>query len=193
MSTGRTGIGPGPAAHLRLGPASIESAEGSALAHAQWRELLRRYRVPEDRQGVTDGLAADHLAPPDGVFLVGWVDDTPVACGGLRRHDATTAEIKRMYVVPEHRGCGYSRLVLRELEAQARARGYTGMVLETGVEQPEAVALYESEGYTRIAGYGFSRDNPSAWSYGKALAPDGPGQAGSKRTGSASGPRNARP
>ena len=156
-------------APLRVTEDSVGSEVGAALVGAQWRELLTRYGVPENRHE-TDDLAADHLAPPFGVFLVGWLGEEPIACGGVRRHDDTTGEVKRMYVAPEHRGRGYSRTVLRALEDRARGLGYTRVVLETGTKQPEAIALYESEGYTRVAAYGYYRDAPDTRCYAKDLA-----------------------
>ncbi|MFA5884486.1 MAG: GNAT family N-acetyltransferase [Acidimicrobiia bacterium] len=147
--------------------ARIGSGVGAALTGAQWRELMARYGVPET---TTDDLAADHLEPPTGVFLVAWDGDAAVGCGGVRSHDDTTGEIKRMYVAPDARRRGVSRIVLRALEDRARAIGYTRLVLETGTKQPEAIALYESEGYTRIAGYGYYRDAPDSRCYGKDLA-----------------------
>ena len=144
----------------------IGSDVGAALVGAQWRELMARYGVPET---TSDDLAADHLEPPDGVFVVAWDGDTAVGCGGVRKHDATTGEVKRMYVAPEARRRGVSRAVLRELEGRARVIGYTRLVLETGTMQPEAIALYESEGYTRIAGYGFYRNESRSRCYGKDI------------------------
>ena len=154
---------------IRVAEEPFDSEIGAALVNAQWRELLTRYGVPEDRHE-TDDLASDHLAPPHGVFLVGWLDGDPVACGGVRRHDDTTGEIKRMYVAPEHRGRGYSRAVLRALEERAAMLRYTRVVLETGTKQPEAIALYESEGYARVAAYGYYRDAPDTRCYAKDLA-----------------------
>jgi len=145
----------------------IGSDVGAALVGAQWRELMARYGVPET---TSDDLAADHLEPPDGVFVVAWDGDTAVGCGGVRKHDATTGEVKRMYVAPEARRRGVSRAVLRELEGRARVIGYTRLVLETGTMQPEAIALYESEGYTRIAGYGYYGDATHVRCYAKDLA-----------------------
>lgn len=156
-------------AALRITEESVGSEVGGSLVRAQWRELLRRYGVPDHRDDVHDDLEADHLEPPDGVFVVGWAGEDPVACGGVRRRDDTTGEVKRMYVAPAHRGRGYSRVVLRTLEARARGLGYTRLVLETGTKQPEAIALYESEGYVRIEPYGHYRDAPDSRYYGKAL------------------------
>jgi GNAT superfamily N-acetyltransferase len=70
-------------------------------------------------------------------------------------------EVKRMFVVPAHRGHGYARAVLAELERSAAAAGRCRVVLETGTRQPEAIALYRSCGYTPMAAFGMYRDSPS--------------------------------
>jgi GNAT superfamily N-acetyltransferase len=144
----------------------LDSDVGAPLVHAQWRELLDRYGVPD---ADPDDLQADHLAPPHGVFVVAWVDGVPVSCGGVRQYDATTGEIKRMYTVPDARRRGVSRVVLEELEARARSIGYSRLVLETGVRQPEAIALYESAGYAAIEPYGFYKNAPMSRCYAKDL------------------------
>ena len=92
-----------------------------------------------------------------------------VASGGLRRVDDTTVEIKRMYVVPDHRGRGYARYVLAQLEIAARSLGMTLIVLETGMKQPEAMQLYETSGYERIEGFGHYCGSELSVSFGKRL------------------------
>lgn len=59
-------------------------------------------------------------------------------------------ELKRMYVVPAHRGRGVSTALLAAAEDAARSRGVRRIVLQTGDRQPDAVRVYEREGYTRI-------------------------------------------
>ena len=152
--------------NIELRDDRLDSEIGAPLVHAQWSELLERYGVPD---ADPDDLHADHLAPPHGVFLVAWVDGVAVGCGGIRRYDEHTGEIKRMYVKPEVRRRGISRVVLEELEARARAIGYTELVLETGTRQPEAIALYESADYESIEPYGFYKDAPSSRCYAKSL------------------------
>jgi GNAT superfamily N-acetyltransferase len=75
---------------------------------------------------------------------------TAIACGSFRPYDATSVEIKRMYVAPPARRRGIASALLRELEAWARERGFTAAVLETGTGQPEAQALYERSGYKHV-------------------------------------------
>jgi len=78
----------------------------------------------------------------------------PVGCGAFRPLDPGTVEIKRLFVVPESRGRGVARAILAALEAEARRRGYTRGVLETGVRQPEAIALYRACGYAEMEAFG---------------------------------------
>ena len=59
-------------------------------------------------------------------------------------------EVKRMWTHADHRGRGLAKRVLAELEAEARRRGATRVVLSTGPRQPEAVRLYLSTGYTPL-------------------------------------------
>lgn len=125
------------------------------------------------RYGGPDRAAVDpeDFRPPTGQFLVGFeLADRPVAAGGYRRlHDAT-AELKRMYVPAGHRGKGYGRAMLAALEAAARAAGVRRLVLNTGVQQPEAIALYESAGWRSVAAFGHYAATPGALFYGRSLS-----------------------
>lgn len=70
-----------------------------------------------------------------------------VACGAIQELDGETAELKRIYVKPEHRKNGLGRMVVETLELQALWQGYTRSALETGREMPEAISLYKRLGY----------------------------------------------
>jgi GNAT superfamily N-acetyltransferase len=93
---------------------------------------------------------ADEFAPPGGVLVLALEAGVPVAGGAFRRHDGTTAELKRIWTAATHRRRGYGRRVVAELERLARERGYRRIVLTTGWRQPEAVGLYLSLGYTPL-------------------------------------------
>jgi putative acetyltransferase len=93
----------------------------------------------------------------------------PVACGGIARYDDATAEIRRMYVVPEARGRGLSRVVLDALEDEARALGYSLARLETGKLQAAAIGLYISAGFGPIPRYGSFADDPRSVCFEKRL------------------------
>jgi ribosomal protein S18 acetylase RimI-like enzyme len=141
------------------------------VAAIQW-EYVQRY-------GGEDATPVDsaEFAPPQGFFTVGYAQGEPVACGGWRAGDAESggplrdgdAAIKRMFVLVGHRGRGHARAVLGELERTAAAAGRQRAVLETGTCQPEAIALYTSAGYVRMASFGVYRDSPSCWCFAKIL------------------------
>lgn len=86
--------------------------------------------------------------------VVCYVDGKAVGCGALRPFDASSVEIKRMYVLPAWRNHGIARNILKELELWALELGFASCVLETGKKQPEAISLYERAGYQRIKSYG---------------------------------------
>ena len=113
------------------------------------------------------------VRPPLGVFLVAWVEGEPGACGAVKPLDSdpTIGEIKRMYTRPTARRRGLSRRILEMLEQRALELGYRRLQLETGTQQPEAMALYESHGWHRIAPYGHYKDAPDSVCYAKALDP----------------------
>lgn len=144
----------------------IDSEVGAALANALLDDLEVRY-------GGRDPFHpdADELTPPGGAFLVGWVDGEPIACGGILHHAAGIAEVKRMYVAADARRSGVARVLLQGLEERARALGYRSIRLETGAEQPEAIALYESSGYHSIPAYGHYRESSRNRCYEKDLSP----------------------
>ena len=128
-----------------------------------------------ERYGSGDAaeIAEDHFELPSGLFAVGYLDGEAVATGAWRALtdlEPGDAEIKRMYVRGPVRGRGLAREMLHFLERTAAEHGRTRMVLETGDRQPEAVALYKSEGYTSIPGFGYYRDHPASISMGKKLS-----------------------
>ena len=115
-----------------------------------------------ERYGGRDDDPTDpaDFEPPAGAFFVGYVDDAPAAMGAWRvvgeqrLGTSRTAEIKRMYVVPELQRRGLARQMLAHLESTAAEAGIQALILSTGSMQPEAIALYEAHGYEPIEGFG---------------------------------------
>jgi putative acetyltransferase len=81
-------------------------------------------------------------------------DGEPVGTGAIREYAANTMEIKRMFVLPEKRGQGIATRVLKELETWSLEMKYTKCILETGDKLPDAVKLYQKNGYQRMPNYG---------------------------------------
>lgn len=79
--------------------------------------------------------------------------ENPVGCGAIKSYGEKSAEVKRMFVIPEFRGKGYASALLSELEKWAAELGFERVILETGVGQKEAIRLYEKT-YRRIENYG---------------------------------------
>jgi GNAT superfamily N-acetyltransferase len=179
-------------AELDLRDGDMVTEPGRTLVTELWDDMAIRYADDEtapETKGETDDLRNEEVLPPDGRFVIVFDGDDPVACGAIRRHDAESAEIKRMWVRPGARGRGLARLVLRELEATAAARGYRALVLETGLRQPEAIALYESHGYTTVPNFGFYKESALSVCYRKELdgTPGVPSGASRRAGGGGSG------
>lgn len=149
-----------------LRPVAYDAPDVVVLVAAMAAELDLRY----GDGGLSPATAADFLAP--GVLLVASLDGVPVGCGGLRPYGADAGEVKRMYVAPSARGRGVARAVLAALVAYARSAGLRRLMLETGTEQPEAVGLYESEGWTPIPAFGHYAADPRTRCYGLDLTLD---------------------
>jgi ribosomal protein S18 acetylase RimI-like enzyme len=149
---------------LDLRDAPYDGGDAQLLIDELQAEYVVRYGGPDETP-----VDPAEFAPPDGLFVIGYLDGAPVAMGGLRRHADGEVEIKRMYVVPAARRQGFSRQLLTALEHRAGALGASRIILETGQNQPEAIALYESAGYSPIAGFGHYRHAPLSLSFEKRL------------------------
>lgn len=89
------------------------------------------------------------------IFYVAYDENgNGIACGALKHYDDSTAEIKRMYVMPQFRGRGLSKLILMQLEDYAKELNYQRLILETGLKQPEAMSLYQKFRYKPLKCYG---------------------------------------
>ncbi|WP_242920833.1 GNAT family N-acetyltransferase [Pontibacter liquoris] len=86
--------------------------------------------------------------------VVAYENRIPVSCGALKELAPGTVEVKRMYTQPESRGKGIASQVLGELEGWAKELSYSRAMLETGKKQPEAIRLYQKNGYHLIPNYG---------------------------------------
>ncbi|MEU8677032.1 GNAT family N-acetyltransferase [Streptomyces sp. NPDC048560] len=158
---------------MNIQPRPFDHPDAVKLNDQVQLEYVERYG---DGGDVTP-LDATMFDPPRGLYLLAYDEaDQPVATGGWRSQERNAegysdgdAEIKRMFVIPEGRGRGLARRILAALEADARAAGRTRMVLETGDQQPEAIALYTSSGYTPCSKFGHYRTYKSSICMAKPL------------------------
>lgn len=138
--------------------------------------LLRGAAI-EARQVYFDYIRADapwptnEPVPARGIYLLACKAGIPAGCGSLYPLDATTAEIRRMYVVSRWRRSGIASRLLQALESAAVAFGYDRLRLETGIRQPAAMQLYETAGFQRIANFGVHGSDPLSVCYEKPIRP----------------------
>jgi ribosomal protein S18 acetylase RimI-like enzyme len=145
-----------PSSTLTLLARPYDHPDARVLQFALYREQVQLYGFADNPVG----LDAEVFTPPrGGVFLVGFTSTgTPVACGGWLWLRPGLAEIKRMYVVPAARRFGHGKALLRALERDAARAGATEAVLETGVRNHAALALYVALGYRATGSYAAARN-----------------------------------
>jgi GNAT superfamily N-acetyltransferase len=105
-----------------------------------------------------DGEERDFFSFYNNVYLetvlLVYENEEIVGCGGFKKFDDNTAEIKRMFVNPNHRNKGIASLIIKELETWAKEFHYSNFVLETSPKLLAAIALYKKTGYKIIPNYG---------------------------------------
>jgi GNAT superfamily N-acetyltransferase/DNA-binding MarR family transcriptional regulator len=146
------------AASVEIASESPDSADARWCLDAYFRELAARFEDGFDAAKHDSGRA-DEMTPPMGLFVVARLYGDRVGCGGLKRIDEATGEIKRVWTSPSARGMGVARRMLRTLEAAASDMGLNRLRLDTNRALKEAHALYRKEGFQEIARF---NDNPYA-------------------------------
>src|SRR5690242_17943797 len=111
---------------MEIMPCHPSKADAQELIRAMSAEVAEIYGFIDDGSG---DFHPDDIKGSDSVFLVGRADDRPVACGAIRPLEPGVAEVKRMFVVPDYRGRGYSKAMLSALEGFARSAGYSAVRL----------------------------------------------------------------
>ena len=86
--------------------------------------------------------------------LICYENNIAVGIGAYKEYDSETAEIKRMFTLPEYRGKGIAKAILNELEAWAKEEDYITAILETGFMQVDAIGLYKKLGYEVMPNFG---------------------------------------
>jgi GNAT superfamily N-acetyltransferase len=149
-------------AGLSITAAASDDPRIRRLVHDLDADLAGRYPGDTDDPG-------GHLDPAVR-FLLAEFDGRPVGCCAIQPFPDGAAELKRMYVTPAARGRGVAGRLLTEAERVAAALGHHELRLETGVRQPEAIALYTRAGYASIPNYPPYQDEPLSRCYAKRLS-----------------------
>ncbi|MFJ7964516.1 GNAT family N-acetyltransferase [Streptomyces sp. NPDC096324] len=144
-----------------VAPEPFDSPAAAALWRAYYTEVSDRwYEVHEGRTTDPDELEREiaaetgaEFAPPAGVLLVARHDGEPGGTAGIRMLDATTGELRRVFVRADLRGEGAAPLLLAAAEAAARGLGARRLVLDTRSDLVEARALYARHGYEETAAH----------------------------------------
>lgn len=143
----------------------VRIIEGQAASERATRALAAYFAELDERiEGGVETellqvLPPEEVTPPRGDFLLmtELATGKVLGCGGVRVLGEGTVELRRMWLVPDVRGQGLGRFLLRALENRARALGGQRVVLSLNSALAEALALYESAGYTPVDAY---EDNP---------------------------------
>ena len=122
------------------------------ISHAQWRR---------------------HIGSTTAAVLVGGsADSVDAAAVVFYRRNTRMARLYSLAVGAHARGTGLGGTLLAAAEVNARARGCHTMQLEVRLDNASAIALYERQGYLRVARlHHFYEDGADAWRYVKALTP----------------------
>ena len=135
----------------------LSGADIAALLQLHLDEM-HQWSPPES----VHAMPIARLRAPDVTFYSLWQGGKLAACGALKQIDPLHGELKSMRAHPDFRGRGAGKAVLGHLLAEARARGYTRVSLETG--RPEqflpARRLYESHGFAECPPFGSYTADP---------------------------------
>ena len=134
---------------LRPEDSDSDAARSMIDAFIAWA----RATYPEYDPALSPSADPAELAPPGGLFLVAWDGSAPIGGAAFKRLEPESAEVKRLYVVPEARGLGVGATLMARLEEEARSRGYSRLRLDIGDRQPEAMGLYRRLGFVEIDDY----------------------------------------
>lgn len=103
--------------------------------------------------------------------IVGYLNGLPIGCGAIKGFNDKAMEVKRMYILPEYRGRNYATELLKALEKWITELNFNQSILETGIRQPEAIALYTKNNYLRIPNYGQYEGKSNSVCFSKQLDP----------------------
>jgi len=130
---------------------------------------LEAYLAPLYPAESQHGLSVGQLLREKVAFFVVRQDGVAAGCGGVQLFGTEYGEVKRMYIRPQYRGLGLAKRLLDHLESYAREHHVKILRLETGIDQGEAIGLYERMGFHRIPPFGAYQEDPLSRFYEKRI------------------------
>ncbi len=91
--------------------------------------------------------------PPQGCLLLARINGEWVGCVAVRKRDAESCEMKRLYVKTQYRGLGLGRRLAELAIRCAQKLGYSRIFLDTLPSMAEAQSLYRSLGFREVEAY----------------------------------------
>lgn len=143
----------------------------SSPKHQDFRTLVKQL---DQELAITDGedhAFYDQFNKSDHIkfAIIIYENGKAVGCGAIKEFQPGIMEVKRMFTQRQSRGKGYASKILNELEAWAGELGYKKCILETGINQPEAIALYKKNGYSLMENYGQYAGVKNSFCFGKSI------------------------
>jgi len=133
---------------------ALEQLKGLFREYANWLSVDLSFQRFEEELA---GLPEPSYVAPEGALFLALVDGQPAGCVGVRHFEASTCEMKRLFVRDAFKGHGVGRALAKKAVEKARVLGYKRMLLDTLAHMRPAIELYTSLGFQPIAAY---YDNP---------------------------------
>ena len=73
-----------------------------------------------------------------------------VGCFGIESHGTEDTELRRMYLDKAYRRMGIAQRMIEQAQAEARARGFSKMILSTAEVQQSALKFYRKNGFREL-------------------------------------------
>ena len=137
---------------LKILPAGAQDLEDVRTLFGEYSRLVAEALCFQNFDQELEALPGLY-APPAGALLIARETDSAAGCVALRRLDAGTGEMKRMYVRDAYRGSGLGRRLALAVIEEARTRKYGRVVLDTLPKLAPAIALYRDLGFRETGPY----------------------------------------
>jgi putative acetyltransferase len=134
-----------------------ESPEDQAAVKGIFQAFIDFLPIQLDFQGIDDEMA--NFPATYKFMLVAKIDGTPIGAVALKEHSSKVCEMKRLYVLPAAQGHSAGRKLCERLLSEAKAKGYSKMLLDSLKRLEAAVTLYQKLGFVETEPYNFNPED----------------------------------